>query len=455
MDITIGMFTFNFAWRSLLFVAEILIAEMLFLYPFERRKQFVLRYALVVLLCCVYRIIYENIHEMILGGMQILAGEALGTSLDNLFLYTSILAVTILGMRFCFKGRTDMILYACTAGYAVQHFAYKFFDIIRIILPLRTWIPDFTVRWLVFESLCHIGIYIVAYYIFARTAQKYNYKNNGDALLNILSVTIVAIGTGINRFAIDFSVRTDMQVISDSLYAMTCCAFALIIQFSLFERNLNRAELELSKSMLKEQGRQYNQWKANLETLNIKYHDLRHELNVLKDSVSEVGAASSIGRVEQLIDESFSVMHTGNEMLDVLLSSKKSICERNKIIFTCTVDSNALSQMNSVELASIFCNALDNAIDSVSKIAQEEKRVISLGIKQLGGFVDIHLQNYFDGEITFQDGLPVSMSEEDGHGFGMKSMKRTAEMLGGAMSVHVEEDLFHLQFVIPTQMDAF
>lgn len=444
MYLTILNLTIPFYWRTLPFVAELLTAEFLYLHLFRRRSRFAVRYFAAAALCALYRLVSTALPISNMLGP--ILGAGLASSLTNLFLYASVLLLSIFAMRCCFKGEFPMILAACTAGYATQHFAYKVYDIARTFLPLDEWIPGEILSWLLPEFLCHAAVYILFYFLFCRPARRYNYKVNGDPFLNLLSVAIIAIGMGINRLAIDSSTRTDIQVLTDSLYAMTCCLLALIIQFSLLERSLSHTELELNRALLKEQARQYEQWKSSLEAINIKYHDLRHTVNALKDTASSGDAPARIHILEQLLDKGFARIQTGSEMLDVLLASKKTLCDKKKITFTCMADSGALADMNSPELFALFCNALDNAIDAVMHVP-EEKRIISLGIRHIGDYIEIHLENYFAGTLTLVDGLPSTNAE--GHGYGMKSMRSTVEQFGGAMSISADNGVFHLQLLLP------
>lgn len=441
-----GKTTFQFTWSYLPLVLEILIAEMLFLYPFKRKKYFLLRYFGVFLLCCFYCNFYLNVYFPIENGLQAVLGETIGTSLNSFIMYFSLMAFTVLGMFLCFRGAPWAIISACSAGYAVQHFAFKFYDILRAVFSLNAfWDEDASLYTLLFETICHAVIYVAAYFAFARVAKKNDFKNTGDPLLNILSFAIVLICIGINRFASDFSDRTTMQVVADSLYAMVCCLFALVIQFSLFERIKRRNEIETDKQIIKEQARQYEQWKTGLDAINMRYHDLKHEIQAVKDRLG-----GDFGRVEALLSDYGATVRTGNEMLDVLLTGKKMVCDRKKISFTCMTE-EGLERLSGREAFSLFCNAIDNAIEATEKIETPEKRVISLVVSAMGSFLSVRLQNYFEGEIVFENDLPITQNEEEGHGYGVRSMKRTAEELGGAMSVSLEDDVFTLELILPIQ----
>ena len=113
-------------------------------------------------------------------------------------------------------------------------------------------------------------------------------------------------------------------------------------------------------------------------------------------------------------------------------------CLNNKIRFTCLLDGTYLSFIPDHELYALFGNAVENAVTAVSGL-EEEKKVISITSIVKGGFMNICITNYFDGSIMMRDGLP--MSENDGHGFGVRSMRMIVEKYGGRISVTVKEDL--------------
>lgn len=107
--------------------------------------------------------------------------------------------------------------------------------------------------------------------------------------------------------------------------------------------------------------------------------------------------------------------------------------------------------MNTLDIYALLGNALDNAIECVSKYEDTDKRVVSLNISAKGGFLCIQTNNYMEGELKFQDGLPVStkVRKRENHGFGMKSMRHLTDKYGGTMCADIENGIFMLQIVIP------
>lgn len=76
-------------------------------------------------------------------------------------------------------------------------------------------------------------------------------------------------------------------------------------------------------------------------------------------------------------------------------------------------------------------------------------RHIAMKVRRMGDMCSIHIENYYDGEIEFQDELPKTDKDERYHGFGMKSMQRIVASYGGVMSVTAQRPKFSLDILIP------
>ena len=68
----------------------------------------------------------------------------------------------------------------------------------------------------------------------------------------------------------------------------------------------------------------------------------------------------------------------------------------------------------------------------------------------------IHVENYFDGQVSFGgEGLPQTRkADEANHGFGVRSMQMIAEGLGGSLACKVQGDVFHLDALLPVPVGA-
>ena len=154
------------------------------------------------------------------------------------------------------------------------------------------------------------------------------------------------------------------------------------------------------------------------------------------------------------IQESISIydskIETGNKFLDVLLTEKSLFCEQNKIALSCMADGSKLDFMETGDLYCLFGNLIDNALEAVRAIDKSERRVVSLVVKAKDGIVLVQEENYFDGTLAFEDGLPLTTKSDKGyHGFGMRSLRMIVKKYGGELTTYVTDDIFHLNIILP------
>ena len=137
-------------------------------------------------------------------------------------------------------------------------------------------------------------------------------------------------------------------------------------------------------------------------------------------------------------------------MVNTIISEKTLICGRRDIRLSCIVDASHLDFMSTLDIYALLGNALDNAIENVSKYQDTDKRIISLTIRAVGDFLSIQINNYCEEKVAFADGLPITTKRnKDYHGFGMKSMRHIAKKYGGSMATSIADNMFTLQILLP------
>ncbi len=211
-----------------------------------------------------------------------------------------------------------------------------------------------------------------------------------------------------------------------------------------------RYELDAIHNVLQTQYAQYKQSRESMELINRKYHDLKHQIAALR---AEPDAQRRNAWLDAMEDEivSYEVQSkTGNSVLDTVLTSKKLYCQKHKIMLTTVVDGGLLDFMDAMDICTIFGNALDNAVEAVLQMPEKEKRLIHLTVTAYRGFVLIRVENYFEGELKFDGGNPVSTKGDDKfHGFGVKSIRYSAQRYGGTVSIETKKNWFELKLLIP------
>ena len=215
------------------------------------------------------------------------------------------------------------------------------------------------------------------------------------------------------------------------------------------EMNMKK-EMDAVNSILHRQYEQYNLSKENIETINRKYHDLKHQIGVIRAERDSEKREQYLAEMEEEIKTYEAQNKTGNQVLDTILTGKHLYCVQHDINFTCVADGHLLDGMNVMDICTIFGNALDNAIEYEEKIEDKKKRLIRVAVYSQNQFTIIRVENYCEVQLTQGDNLPeTTKKNKEYHGYGLKSIRTMAEKYGGSMTVRTEDDWFYLRVLIP------
>lgn len=213
-----------------------------------------------------------------------------------------------------------------------------------------------------------------------------------------------------------------------------------------------KKEMEAVNAILRRQYEQYNLSKENIEIINRKYHDLKHQIAVVRAERNSDKREQYLQEMENDIKMYEAQNKTGNKVLDTILTGKHLYCVQHEINFTCVADGMLLDFMNLMDICTIFGNALDNAIECVEKIGDKSKRLIRTAVYSQSKFLIIRFENYTELELTTKDSLPITTKKDrQYHGYGLKSIRSTVEKYGGSMTVNVKDNWFILRLLIPEE----
>lgn len=419
-------------WGELSFSLALITATVIVGCKMLRRNKFVLRAVLCVVSCIMlpfaFRICFNYFPRNIIKTMFIVK------------FFISYLLV-IFSIFVCFKCNFWAALFCGTAGYCLQHITQRISAIFIITALVNT--PDIAQKiFLICETAV---VYFLIYFFVVRKIIHSHSSFMVDNKIQIITAAVVVVFTiVINTIALTSNETSN--IIYNYLFSVMCAALALIIEFSTFSLKITQNERDTIKRLLHEEREQYLQEKENIELINIKCHDLKHQLS----SYSEKIADAELKEISQAVGIYDSAIKTGNEAIDIILSKKSLYCYSNKIRLTCLINGKQLDFIPDHELYSLFGNAVENAIESVRGLAPE-KRVITISEKVYGEYINIIIENYFSGDIMFSNGLPQTMKNKQYHGFGMKSMSLLAEKHGGRIYTHINGDIFTLNIFVPLQ----
>lgn len=241
---------------------------------------------------------------------------------------------------------------------------------------------------------------------------------------------------------------------SDIMNIRTLVDFAGIAVLVAFyiQRMQAQAQKELTalQTILESQYAQYLLSRETIEMINRKYHDIKHLIAALRTEPDAQVREQWLQAMEEDI-QAYEVQNkTGNRVLDTVLTGKSLYCQNQGIELLVVADGKLLSFMDVADICTVFGNALDNAIECEQKIPDKSKRIIRLVLSAQKQFLLLKVENYCPFHADFRDGLPATTKEDpSNHGFGLKSIRHTAQKYGGSITAAIEDDWFVLKMLIP------
>ena len=424
---------------------EILAAEFMLAKSFKRRMYFHVRFFGSALACVLMTMLIEITFSLATGQSFIYGGtDDIVNTVFKIFYYIVILGMTYLCLLFSYKEPPAFLATACAVGYAVQFLAANAAQLLQIASAYMD-MPCNYIYDAAMYGLTRVLVYVPLYFLLIRKHFKTAlYSGNNRAKLLLLIITVV-VCIFLSRLSVDDTGRTLLAMIVQPLYSIMCGALIIFVHFGITANDSMHDQVAHISELLHQEREQYRLTKESIDIINEKCHDLKHQVARLREDGSE----RQIAQIENAIMIYDTNVKTGNDTLDVLLTQKKLQCEANKITLTCMANGDVIAFMDDMDIFSLFGNAISNAIESVSRIADPRRRQIALKVRRVGNLCSVHVENYYSGKIDFEEGLPVTDKDKNYHGFGMRSMKRIVESYGGALNVTCTDELFILDIVMP------
>ncbi len=255
---------------------------------------------------------------------------------------------------------------------------------------------------------------------------------------------VIIVDIVFNMYTV-YNTEGTLAVFLEEVYNLIICLLVLQMQFQKLRQKKILEDYDVIQKILEKEQMQYKHLKDNMNIINVKCHDLKHQLRAIRHD--EHSDLKELKQVEQAISIYQTAARTGNETLDIVLMDKLLYCDKNGINITCIADGQSLSFISEVDIYSLFGNALDNAITAVEPLP-EQYRDIKLTVKNIGDVVHVRLENRFKGKIRLEDGVPVTTKKnKQYHGYGFLSMQMIAAKYNGKVKVDVDGDKFILNVV--------
>lgn len=357
--------------------------------------------------------------------------------------------IFMISYYFCYKASKETILFYGAIALTIYRLSWNAVKLISAI-PIGE-----DAQWSngsIFQSMMSYALYLTlalaSYHIFI------HYIKNEDVPLGKMSgmFEIVLLCQMLLEFTFQLFYGDENLVLfflTASLYSMF--NFVLLVQVA-YVSKLHQEKIGL-ENFINSKQKYYQISREGILSLQIKCHDLKHQIAMIRTADGEHQMNQYIDELTNSIDEYNTVINTQNKDVDVVLTEKNIICSMNDIRFTYLIDGTLFSFLPTMEIYSLFGNIMDNAIESMANVTSAEKKFVSLKANQVGSMIVLVVENYFEHELKFEDGMLVtSKKEKNLHGFGMQSIISIAKSHGGSVLIQPENHVFKL--VVSLQADT-
>jgi len=365
--------------------------------------------------------------------------------------FSALLAVFGLVIMSCYEVGPWPALSCATAGYTLQNMSSGITLMLQMLVTGRAHAPLSEPLATLISFGTPLVVYAVGYLAFVRRIGRNGLSTveNKMMLLMFVVVIFVIIGLDVVIKALTLSGMPFRYLILLRLAHASICCFVLFAEYQILYAKRMSDEKAETEHLLAERERQYRLSRENIEAINLRCHDIRHQIRHLADGQGVVDgrALVEIARAVKVYD---SVVETGNEALDTILTEKSLACSQDNIVLSCIADGRALDFMAASDIYSLFGNALDNAIRAVGRIEDQERRSITLTVRQRGQMVALCIENYSEVLPSFRDGMPVAGEAEDADlGFGTRAMRAIVERYDGVLHMGASDGIFYLNALLP------
>lgn len=244
---------------------------------------------------------------------------------------------------------------------------------------------------------------------------------------------------------------------SNIILTMTAlCIFVIaVLALYLYNTQITMKHLELkvaSDRLIFEKTAQQQYYETQLhnqEEVNRIKHDMKGHLNIIygllkEDKKDEV--LSYLTNFHNYTNNHEQKLYSADPYLNAVVSNYASLFSDNNILFEFDIQIGKI-EFHNVEMCVILNNALQNALEASLKL-DSNQRFVKLQGKIKQSHLLFRISNRFDGMLNIGNDLPLSTKEGTGHGYGMSSIRNSAESVGGFIKFEIEGDIFTLDVVI-------
>jgi signal transduction histidine kinase len=250
---------------------------------------------------------------------------------------------------------------------------------------------------------------------------------------------------------------TDQAVPMHLLVLITVAAYGSVFhslkitsrEYALREENMriqnNQELLHLSASAMADRIKLLDEAQ---QKSRISAHDLRHFNNTLLELLEQQKTEDAISLLRQQSNSTHAKVrnYCENTVVNAAICYYARLAEEKNITTEISLDIPDVLSIDSLELAIVLSNLMENAIHACKALGQDRERTIRLTCRNVGRLA-LEISNPCDGSAVLDEiGHPVA--KEIGHGAGTKSILAFAQEQNGEVLYQIAEGIFRVRMLV-------
>lgn len=377
------------------------------------------------------------------------------------FLLNSVLFClgNILILWLCYRcGKTAMVVHSAFMTVLMILTELAATVLLSYVLPMENmWlVRELPGAILAYGSVSKI-LYFLVLLLFARVYRPRGSKKEETysvLLLCVLPLTSILVSVVIIYFSytVENTPWVNFLMAAATVTLLAANFLVLAINKQLQKLAEERTELQLSAQKEQADAEYYRMVQQQYDSQRLLIHDLKNYLAVLKNLANEGRHADLleyISGVETMPELRRVVRFCDNSILNAMLLWYSQRCEEQSIDFRCDIRMGCII-FDSAAITAFFGNLLSNAVESAAQI--EGGSIELSATKSHGDSVVVSVVNSCaEAPMVDDGGELISRKGKDGHGLGMKSIRRVVRQYKGLSKMYYDasERKFHSVFHFP------
>ena len=289
--------------------------------------------------------------------------------------------------------------------------------------------------------------------VFVWAMLKYKRKNPIDEktwlmLMFVPAISVISLGFLLKAAMLHHDI---MQYVA---FGMVCIVLANVMMYYFFGVLNKDYKTSMKLNLLEQQNadakRNIEASEAFVNQMRAVKHDIKHQMLIIRKYIEEGNCENAKQYVDDLLDtyipDMQSFVKTDNEAFDAIVNAKLAVCRRKHIYMEVKYDDNALDCMEDFDIAVLFGNLLDNAVEAAEKT---KKRHISLTVTTEGEYMSAVISNSINKSVLEENKtLRTSKANKNDHGIGLRTVRATVDKYDGFIEFSEEHGEFFCHVMI-------